>query len=1088
MITPSLAAALLALACSDRLPTRALLPESQALQSGDSVPQLRMTIQPRTIHLNMATINVVLFSSADFDAASVDADSVRLHVGPQTEGVDPVQRHGRAITSVRDYDGDGRLDRMISFRTADLVAAGLGGCAVTLTLQGHGSRRFVATDPSPPRILGGAEPQSLRIEPDTLSLRVHRTGQLSARATGANGEQMLCDAQWSSADSTIASVDPQGEVRGRLVGQTQITAQVQGLSAEGSVEVITAGIVPIPAPDYTPPWVYRDLSHYDHLGISRKAIGVYFQRGASQAQRQAAIDRIGGEVVGGWRGEIGDGMYLVRIDASSTADVLDILSRIKAMPGVRAATVYTRPEAMEFYLRPNDSGEYQRDQWQLTPDRAGNHFNWGLNAIGAPFAWGCETGASHPTSVAVIDRGFRAVNDLKNNIQYTDRYDVIHPDSPDHWRSYHGLAVSGIIGAVGNNGEGMTGVSWRARLRQYDAVLVDDQGIVQRDMELWPITSLDQIGRGVVHAGLHGSRVINISMGLPWGSVSPHPDSLEHHARVMRWAQVLYDALDALEEHGVRPLIVLSAGNIAEPAYWSGFPAAKELGNGKFKDRIIVVANAWSSISNVGTAFILHPTSSTGSLVDLAAPGEGTGALNRHNRVRSFGGTSAAAPHVSGAAALLFSFDHSLRPEKVKEYLLDGAAKGGRTAGPYKLLNVHESLKLAAERPGAPLCGNRIWGFDGVVTVQRGAGSTVVEENIITTGGTITQVNPMHGGKQVRVQVRPAFGSAQIHTYNFHNGSWVHAGSDHVWAPPGSSGTMFSFDGTSHDGNQWFVISGESESIDTYTYRLDLYTANGTDPWIKTALPPKSVPQDAPPFQNYCYREFVRVIQGPHSSWGSEEWQRIRNSWNGDCILGSVARPSYRIPVPSNNSSAFSPLDDRILLVVNYEKGSITYTGSSGDTDKAYVGWAPINSDSVIYEVRVHRYRRTREHDGAQVFAFTFADSAWTELPALSRPNPLQIHGTAISEDGREWVTQIQRTILHDGGTNVSECWTEYQDLTTGGLLHRLPWCTHFRRIMIAPNVIGGADPVQPSRGSRSANSRQAHGHSGWRAVSEPHQ
>jgi hypothetical protein len=1072
MITSSLAAALLALACSDRLPTRALLPEAQALQSGDSVPQLRMTIQPRTIHLNMATINVVLFSTADFDAASVDADSVRLHVGPQAEGIGPVQRNGRAITSLRDYDGDGRLDRMISFRTADLVAAGLGGCAVTLSLQGHGSRRFVATDPSPPQILGGAEPQSLHIEPDTLALRVHRTEQLMARATGANGEPMLCDAQWSSADSTIASVSPQGEVRGRRAGRTQVTARVLELSASAEVKVQGAEIGMLP-PEHGPPSEYyeeHNLVYDDHrMGgpFPRNLIVVLFQTGATLTERQEALALINGEVVGGSRHGT-SGTYYIRVEDHGTADPLfAAIAKLETLPQVAVAIPDILINIDIHYLRPNDGPGWKKEDWQVVPNRATGP-RWGHEAVAAPLAWGCETG-QQAVRIAVVDLSTQA--------------------SP-----HHPIHVASIIRSTANDSTGMAGMLWNG------SFLVSDASVGNPKASSEEI--LNNFRTHLENAFKARARIINLSWGFGHRDAAGQPmkPSLKvkldvDRARAFaRYFEQVFRDWEAKYQH--QPLYVIGAGNNGVDASLAGLPQLAAP-TSPLSSRAIVVGastvtwkvqdkerNIWTTSDEV------FGGSNFGSLVQVTAPGDAVTVEDASGVTSQRSGTSLAAPYVTAVAGLLLSTDSTLKADSVKSLLIAGAVRGKHTAGGIPHLNAYESLKLAAERPGAPLCGNRIWGFDGVVTVQRGTGSTVVEENIITTGGTITQVNPMHGGKQVRVQVRPAFGSAQIHTYNFHNGSWMHAGSDHVWAPPGSSGSLHSIYESTHDGDQWVVVGRASETETEYVHQLDLWTAGSVS---LDTLAHVTVPQYAPPHQLFCSRRFLRVIQAARTSYGREEWERRQRSWQDGCILASAARYRYRVPVHPRYSSAMSPLGDRFLLVVNYEEGSVRHLGYRILESKTYVGdpdgYKGIFGDSVIYEAEHHTHHHDKWHGGTEVYAVSLKDGTSERIARLSRAETYNLHGTSVSEDGREWSVQVRRWWNRNNGDDyLAQCWTEYQDLHTGAVLHAIPRCAQFPTAMIAPSVIGGADPVQPSRGSRSVSTRQTHEHSGWRAVFEPHQ
>jgi hypothetical protein len=119
-----------------------------------------MDVQPATINLfSTLTINVVLYSTVTFDATSISLANTKLVVGGLLPGASVAARNGVPISSTRDYNGDTRLDRLITFNTADVVAAGLAGGAPALTLQDvtSASNQFAATDPTLPVFVGGAD-------------------------------------------------------------------------------------------------------------------------------------------------------------------------------------------------------------------------------------------------------------------------------------------------------------------------------------------------------------------------------------------------------------------------------------------------------------------------------------------------------------------------------------------------------------------------------------------------------------------------------------------------------------------------------------------------------------------------------------------------------------------------------------------------------------------------------------------------------------------------------------------------------------------------------------------------------------------
>jgi hypothetical protein len=120
----------------------------------DLVFTATMDLQPGQISLaNTVLVNAVLFSSSGFDARAVMLANVHMLVNG-TNTVAPATRNGIVVTSIRDYNGDGLLDRLLSFRTADLSAAGFTAVARGLMLRDNVSAaKWEAVDPQPPTVV-----------------------------------------------------------------------------------------------------------------------------------------------------------------------------------------------------------------------------------------------------------------------------------------------------------------------------------------------------------------------------------------------------------------------------------------------------------------------------------------------------------------------------------------------------------------------------------------------------------------------------------------------------------------------------------------------------------------------------------------------------------------------------------------------------------------------------------------------------------------------------------------------------------------------------------------------------------------------
>jgi DNA/RNA endonuclease G (NUC1) len=99
------------------------------------VRQRSMDVQPGTLSLSgTSVVNVTLLSESDFDASTVNAADLRLAVNGGA-AVAPLVRGTVVSTTVRDMNGDGRLDRTISFSMSALRAAGFSATARELVLR-----------------------------------------------------------------------------------------------------------------------------------------------------------------------------------------------------------------------------------------------------------------------------------------------------------------------------------------------------------------------------------------------------------------------------------------------------------------------------------------------------------------------------------------------------------------------------------------------------------------------------------------------------------------------------------------------------------------------------------------------------------------------------------------------------------------------------------------------------------------------------------------------------------------------------------------------------------------------------------------
>jgi serine protease len=301
----------------------------------------------------------------------------------------------------------------------------------------------------------------------------------------------------------------------------------------------------------------------------------------------------------------------------------------------------------------------------------------GIDAVGA---WEHLAAAGHPGAegiiVAVLDTGiayrtksprFLRSPDFTAS-QFVPGYDFVENDRVPLDENGHGTHVAGTIAEKTNNGIGLTGLAYRAKLMPVR--VLDRHGRGQAD----------EIAKGIRFAVSHGADVINMSFNFECGKQVPEVD----------------EALRQAYRQGV--VTVASVGNLGSEAC------------------VAPPATGPHTIGVGGSTEggCLGDYSLAGASVDVLAPGGGDPAtgcpsvssgpiyqvtLDGHN-TRSFAepsnyiGTSMAAAHVSGVAAMILA-SGTLDPK---------AKKKGRVAAVTKRLRgTARDLGLPATRQGAGL-------------------------------------------------------------------------------------------------------------------------------------------------------------------------------------------------------------------------------------------------------------------------------------------------------------------------------------------------------------------------------------------------
>jgi hypothetical protein len=821
---------------------------------------------------------------------------------------------------------------------------------------------------------------------------------------------------------------------------------------------------PATAPDTLPATLYASENvGTDLTGMTgtylRDVVTVLFTPGATLEDRQAAVARAGGTVIGGVPMPDGDGVYYLRIQGDTTAGpLLAVIDRLRALPQVAGASPeFVEPmEGSVDYSFPTDSADYAR--WKVSPDSvSGPTLNWGLEAMGAPAGWGCETGSA-ATEVAVVDVGFHLQEnpDLAANV--AEQHQAYHWPNHD-WA--HGTEVASIIGARGDNGQGMTGVMWNVHLAVYETA---------SDVAGRPVYGSDNkprivsVNRAIADAAWSGARVINVSEGKSWSAASilriraGHATAADERG-VSEFNSGLRYRIARMRQNGRFPLLVFSAGNDSLEAKWNGYPRFAA----EYPDQVLVVGAAEYAPGGGGLAgapFRRWAGSDYGPLVEIAAPSINIGALDGYGLLKPHAGlTSFAAPMVSGVAGLLFSFDPRLTTPEVKQILLASAARGGRVIDngfghtPVAVVNAYEALKMAAERTGAPLCGTRVWGDDAGAVVLRDPVTGRTET--LFGGEPVWEVNPLHGGKRVIVTSGDDY---LYHAYRWNNGSWQLETPDTITdnMPRGSSAAMQGWWGYSHGQDSTVRIVNTAVSGTAATYQLT-FSAAGT-PW-------KTLSFDS--YRNlgaaisYCAHHFDGASALPSDSArrsAYDLWVATRGYNQDPCDASTGVYASYRLPTA--DEAVYSSAGDRAYVVVNYE-------AETGALEPPYSCpsrvWLNAESDtfSVIVNYTCRDQVADRHSDGRVAYAFGIRHNETTWLPNWNEALA-NIRYWAVNEAGTEWTAEYEQTSHHMWfgwvynaasetyswvieESDDSHCVTRYQNVVTGLVVHEAPVCGTWR-------------------------------------------
>jgi len=361
---------------------------------------------------------------------------------------------------------------------------------------------------------------------------------------------------------------------------------------------------------------------------------------------------------------------------SGGADVLSLprtmpLEQVQAMaeamaqlPGVE----YAEPDVRVFTMTlPND--ERFDEQWNLQAVKTTAPLNYGIDT---PGAWAITTG--NPVTVAVLDTGILVDHwDLAEKIlpgyDFFDRDD--DPSDPGDYvtedeatkdclaskSSWHGTHIAGIIAAATNNGVGVAGISWGARILPV-RVLGKCGGSISdiADAMRWSV-GIEVPG---VDPNPNPARILNLSLGAkPLGEDT--------------CTQTFRSAIQDVNATGA--IIVVSSGNEGQdltqapitPAVCPGVvtvaatdPQGRKASYSSFGGAVDISAPGGECFFVDDTCFLAEGLAILSTLNSGA-----TDPIDGGDEIGGRIGTSMATPHVAGVAALMLGYDPDLTREEL---------------------------------------------------------------------------------------------------------------------------------------------------------------------------------------------------------------------------------------------------------------------------------------------------------------------------------------------------------------------------------------------------------------------------------------
>ncbi|MFH1826044.1 MAG: S8 family serine peptidase [bacterium] len=301
---------------------------------------------------------------------------------------------------------------------------------------------------------------------------------------------------------------------------------------------------------------------------------------------------------------------------SEQTDIQQVIKDLKADPEILIA-------------QPN----YIYNTSATVPDDPTYAEQWALAKINASLAWDNTTGTNE-TVIAILDTGVDYTHpDLQAKVDTTNMYDYVNEDNDAMDDEGHGTAVAGAAAAITNNGVGVAGVDWHARILPLKV--------------LYPVTNgasgtTEDITDALGEAKSRGADVVNMSFGM----------YLQNNDN----DEMMAEAVAAAFAEGL--ILVAAAGNDNTDS--KSYPAAN--------DNVLAVAA--TDENDLRSVWVNGRASNYGTWVDVSAPGTSVYTTRWEGGYIEMSGTSFSCPIVAGLTGLIKSAYPTLTNSEIMDMVI----------------------------------------------------------------------------------------------------------------------------------------------------------------------------------------------------------------------------------------------------------------------------------------------------------------------------------------------------------------------------------------------------------------------------------